>query len=117
GGRCPPGLDAAPLAALARPGLVPGPSVAELPATVRADAQGPDVRAHRRDRGRRHHVLARDAGWDPQLGLPLRLDAGHHADAHGALPAGLRLGGQRLLLLPRRPGPDLRGTVAADVRG
>ncbi len=42
-------------------------------------AQGADVRADRRHRGRRHHLAARGAGRQPQLGLPLLLVARRHA--------------------------------------
>ena len=95
-------LDRAPLAALARPRRVPRPPVARLPAAPRADAQGPDLRADRRDRRRRHHVAARDARRRAQLGLPLHLDPRLDVRALGPLHARLRLGGQRLLLLRRR---------------
>ena len=47
------GLDRPPLAALAGPRQVPRPPVAQLPAAQRADAEGPDLRADRRDRRRR----------------------------------------------------------------
>ena len=47
-----PGVDGAPLAALARARQLPGPPVAQLPAAQRADAQGPDLRPDRRDRAR-----------------------------------------------------------------
>ena len=47
------GVDRAPLAALARPRPLPRPSVAQLPAAQRADAQGPDLRADRRARSPR----------------------------------------------------------------
>ena len=46
-------LDRPPLAALARPRQLPRPPVALRPPAQRAHAQGPDLRAHRRDRRRR----------------------------------------------------------------
>ena len=46
--------------------------------------QGADLRAHRRHRRRRHHVAARGARRQPQLGLPLLLAARRHADPRGA---------------------------------
>ena len=95
-------VDRAPLAALARPRRVPRPPVARGPAAQRADAQGPDLRADRRDRRRRHHLAARDARRRAQLGLPLHLDPRLDVRALGPLHARLRLGGERLLLLRRR---------------
>ena len=68
----------------------------------RADAQGPDLRADRRDRRRRDDVAARDARRRAQLGLPLLLDPRLDVRALGPLHARLRLGGERLLLLRRR---------------
>ena len=73
-----------------------------LPAAQRADAQGPDLRADRRDGRRGDDLAARDAGRRAQLGLPLHLDPRLHVRALGPLHARLRLGGQRLLLLRRR---------------
>src|SRR6185312_7955243 len=49
----------------------------------RAHPQGPDVRAHRRDRRCGHHLAARDAGRGAQLGLPVHLDARRHVRAVG----------------------------------
>ena len=57
----PDDVDRPPLAALAGPRRVPRPPLAHLPAAQRADAQGPVLRAHRRDHGRGHHLAARDA--------------------------------------------------------
>ena len=65
-----------------------------LPAAQRADAQGPDLRADRRDGRRRHDVAARDARRRAQLGLPLHLDPRRHLRAVGPLHARLRLGGR-----------------------
>ena len=56
------GLDRAPLAALAVPRPLPRPPLARPPGPQRAHPQGPDVRAHRRDRRGGHHLAARDAG-------------------------------------------------------
>ena len=69
-----PGLDRAPLAALAGPRPLPRPPVARVPRAFRADAQGPHLRADRRDRRRGDDLAARDAGRRAQLGLPLQLD-------------------------------------------
>jgi hypothetical protein len=92
---------------VAAAGRLPGPPVADLPAAQRARAQGPDVRAHRRDGRRPHHVAPRDPRRQPQLGLPLQLDPRLDVHAVGALHARLRRGGQRLLLLhPGRGGHE-----------
>ena len=96
------GLDRPPLAALAGPRQVPRPSVARLPAAQRADPQGPDLRADRRDRRGRLDLAAGDPGRRAQLRLPLHLDPGRHVRPVGAVLARLRLGGGRLLLLHRR---------------
>ena len=104
GGVRPARLDRAPLAALARPRRVPRPPVARRPAALRADAQGPHLRADRRDRRRRDDVAARDARRRAQLGLPLLVDPRLDVRALGPLHARLRLGGERLLLLRRRRG-------------
>ena len=56
-----PRLDRPPLAALARPRRVPRPPVAHLPPAQRADAEGPLLRADRRDGGGGHHLAAGDA--------------------------------------------------------
>ena len=104
------GLDRAPLAALARPRPLPRPSLARLLAAVGADAQGPDLLAHGRDRRGRVHLAARDAGRQPQLRLPLHLDPRRHLRPVGHVLPRLRLGGRRLLLLHRRPGRRRRTT-------
>jgi hypothetical protein len=56
-------------------------------------AEGADLRAHRRHRGRRHDLAARGARRQPQLGLPLLLAARRHphpgvAHARGLLRRG-----------------------------
>ena len=116
-GRLPPArVDRAPLAALARPRRLPRPPVARRPAAPRAHAQGPDLRADRSDRRRRHDVAARDAGRRAQLGLPLLLDPRLDLRALGPVHARLRLGGVRLLLLRRRRGRGRAGHAADHVR-
>ena len=55
--------------------------------------EGADLRAHRRDRGRRHHVPARDAGREPQLGLPVLLAARRHLHPRVAHAGRLLRGG------------------------
>ena len=95
-------LDRPPLAALAGPGQLPRSPVAPVPHPQRADAQGPDVRPDRRDRGRRDHVAAGDAARRAELGLPVQLDPGRHVRALGPVHARLRVGGQRLLRVPHR---------------
>ncbi len=90
------------LARMARPGRVPRPSLARLPAAQRADAEGSRLRADRCDVRRRHDVAARDARRRAQLGLPLLLGARLDVHALGALHARLRLGGRRLLRVHRR---------------
>ena len=97
-------LDRAPLAALAGRRPHPGPPVEEPPRPQRADPQGTQLRADRRDRGRRHDLAAGDAGRRAQLRLPLQLDPGLHLRAVGPLHARLRLGGDRLLPLHHRRG-------------
>ena len=98
----PAGLDRAPLAALAGPREVPGPSVADLPAAQRPHPQGADLRPHRRDRRGGHDVAAGDPRWRTQLRLPLHLDPGRDVRSLGAVLDRLRLGGAGLLLLHRR---------------
>ena len=95
---------------------LPRPPVAHVPAAQRADAQGADLRADRRDGRRRHDVAARDARRRAQLGLPLHLDPRLDVHALGPLHARLRLGGQRLLLLHRRRRRGGRGRAADHVR-
>ena len=73
-----------------------------VPRAQRADAQGPDVRADRRDRRRGDDLAAGDARRRAQLGLPLHVDPRLDVRAVGPLHARLRLGGERLLLLHRR---------------
>ena len=50
----------------------------------RAHAQGPDLRADRRDRRRRDHVAARDARRRAQLGLPLLAGSATRRSRSGA---------------------------------
>ena len=72
-------------AVLARMGAL-GRACRRLPrrgAPVAAGAQGADLWADRRHRGRADHVTAGAAGRRPQLGLPLLLAAGHDADPAG----------------------------------
>ena len=107
------GLDRPSLAALAGPRRVPGPSMAQLPPAQRADPQGPQLRPHRRAGRRRHHLAAGDARRRAQLGLPLHVVPRRDVHAVGPLHARVRLGGQRLLLLPRRRG-GVRGGPAPD---
>ena len=83
--------------------------MAAVPAALGADAEGPVVRADRRDGRGRDDVAARDARRRAQLGLPLLVDPRLHVHALGPLHARLRLGGQRLLLLHRRRRGRRRG--------
>ena len=96
-------------------GHFPDHPVAELPRAQRADAQGPELRADRRDHGRRHHVAAGDARRRAQLGLPVHLDPRLRVHALGPVHARLRLGGDRVLRLRhadasrhRRPADHVR---------
>ena len=98
-------------------GDVPRPPVAHLPPAQRADAEGPILRADRRDGRRRHDLAAGDARRRAQLGLPLHLGARRDVHAVGPLHAGLRLGGQRLLLLHRRRGGGRGGTSCRSCTG
>ena len=77
-------LDRAPLAALARPRRVPRPPVARRPAALGAHAQGPHLRADRRDRRRRDDLAARDARRRAQLGLPLLAGSATRRSRSGA---------------------------------
>ena len=105
--------DRALLARLAGRGALPGPSLAQAPASLGAHAQGPHLRADRRDRRRRDDLAARDPGGRAQLGLPLLLDARRDVHALGAARARVRLGGRRLHAVRRRPRAR-RGRRAAD---
>ena len=64
----PPGVDGAPLAALAGPGNLPGPRLAPSPRTQCPHPEGPHVRPHRGARRSSHDVAPRDArgerNWD-----------------------------------------------------
>ena len=95
-------LDRAPLAALAGRRPHPGPPVEGAPGPQRAHPQGPQLRAHRRDRGRGDDLAAGDARRRAQLRLPLQLDPRLDLRAVGPLHARLRLGGHRLLPLHHR---------------
>ncbi len=85
------------LAGLALQRDLPRPSVAQLPGAQRSDAQGPELRPHRRHHGGRHHLAARDPRRGAQLGLPLHLDPRLIVHAALAVPARVRLGGIRIL--------------------
>ena len=91
------------LATIARP-LVPAVHRAQ-----RARAQGAQLRADRRDHGRRHDVAARVARWRAQLGLPLHVDPRHRVHVAGAARARLRVGGVRVLRVPARDDQRERG--------
>ena len=78
------------LARLDQPRPLPRPPLADPPAALRADAQGPDLRADRRDDRRGDDLAARDARRRAQLGLPLQLAARLDVHALGALHARLR---------------------------
>ena len=86
------------------------------PAAQRADAQGTVLRPDRRARRRGDDVAARDAGRGAQLGLPLHVDPRRDVHALGPLHARLRVGGQRLLLLPGRRRRGRAGRPADHVR-
>ena len=75
-------------------------------AAVADHPQGPDPLRDRRHRGGTYHVAARAARGTAQLGLPLLLAAGRHADALRAAHLGLPRGGERLARLadPRHRG-------------
>ena len=74
GGRQAPAVDGPPLAALAGPGQLPRPPLAQPSHQERADAQGPGVRPDRRHRRGGHHVPAGNPARGAELGLPLQLD-------------------------------------------
>ena len=70
-----------------------------------------------RPRGGRDDLAARDARRGAQLGLPLHVDPRRDLRAVGPLHARLRLGGERLLPLPRRHRRGRAGEAADHVRG
>ena len=92
------------LAGLALQRHLPRPPVAQLHGAQRADAQGPELRTHRRHHGGVDDLAARDARRGAQLGLPLHLDPRLVVHAALALPARVRLGGARVLRLRARGG-------------
>ena len=101
------------LAGVAPAGTDPGPRLARPDPAVRADDQGADVHADRRDRRRADNVVARDPRRRAQLGLPLHLDPRQHLHAPGAALAEPELGGRRVHAVRRRRRTD-RGRLAAD---
>ena len=107
--RCDRGL----LAAVARPRPHPRPSLPRSDPAVGADDQGAHLHADRRDRGRAHHLAARDTGRRAQLGLPLHVDARLHLHAAGAALPQPRLGGRRVHAVRGRPRAE-RGRRPAD---
>ena len=90
------------LAGLAVQRHLPRPPLAQLHGAQRPDAQGPELRAHRRHHGGGDDLAARDARRGAQLGLPLHLDPRLLLHAALALPARVRLGGARVLRLRAR---------------
>ena len=111
----PPGLDGAPLAALARTRPLPGPSVACVPGAFGAHPQGPHLCPERRDHRRRHDVAPRDSARRTELGLPLQLDPRLNVRAVGPVHARFRLGSERLHELRGRR-CRRAGRPAGDVR-
>lgn len=104
------------LALLAGRRAAAGPPLARADPAFRADRQGLDLHADRRDPGRGHDVAARDAGRRAQLGLPRRLDARLDVHAAGAALAQPRLGGGGVHAVPRRPRARRRRLDADHVR-
>ena len=88
--------DRTGVAALARAGQVPRPSLARRAAALGPDPEGPDVRADRRHGRGADHVAAGDARRRAQLGLPLHLDPRRHLHALGPARARARRRGDRL---------------------
>ena len=78
--------------------------------------EGPDLPAHRGNRGRRHHVAARDARWGPELGLPVLLAARRHLDARVAHAGRLLRRGHGLAQLAGADGGRRSGRSADHVR-
>ena len=92
------------LARLAELGQDPRPSVEALPGPQRADPEGAQLRPHRRDHGGVDDLAAGNAGRGAELGLPVHLDPGLGVHAPVAVPAGFRLGSDRVLGLRHRRG-------------
>ena len=90
--------------------------MADLPGAQRADAQGPDLRAHRRGGGGRHHVAARDARRRAQLGLPLHLDPRLDVCAVGPVHASASTGRRTTSSYFIADVAGQRGRAADDVR-
>ncbi len=89
------------------------PPLARADPALGAGDQGPHLHADRRDRGRAHHLAARDARRRAQLGLPLHLDARLDLHPPGAALPQPGLGGRRVHAVRRRPRAE-RGRGAAD---
>ncbi len=104
------------LARLARPRADARPPLARADPALRAGDQGPHLHAHRRDRGRAHDLVARDARRRAQLGLPLHLDARLDLHPAGAALPQPRLGGGRVHAVRRRPRAQRRRGAADHVR-
>ena len=81
-------------------------------------AQGPDVPADRRDRGRTDDVASRDRRRGAQLGLPVRVDPRLQPHARGALHRRVQQRGRgvRLVHDERSGRPRARGLAADHVR-
>ena len=90
----------------------------ELVRLSSARAEGPDLPADRRDRGRADHLAPRDRRRRAQLGLPLRLDPRREPHARGALHRRLLRRGRGLRLVHDQLGrrPRRRGLAADHVR-
>jgi hypothetical protein len=76
---------------------IPRAPVEAVPRPQRADPQGAQLQAHRRDHGGGDDLATGDPWRGAQLGLPVHLDPGLLVHAPGAVPAGFWLGGDRVL--------------------
>ena len=97
-------------------GADPRPPVAQPDPTLGAGDQGSHLHADGRDRRRPHDVVARDARWRAELGLPVQLAARLDVHAAGAALAEPRLGGRRVHAVRRRPRGQRRRRPADHVR-
>ena len=91
------------LARLARHRALSRPPLAHPAAALGADAQGADLRAHRRDGRRADHLAARRPSAASATGTTATAGCAMLVHAVGSARARVRLGGRRLHAVRRRP--------------